>query len=181
MVSSPRGVRRIEFLPESPHHLTVRERESPLLAESAGRRMRPTARERVRVWSSEAAAIARLLNRYFKGGKPNLRRAPADTRGMSPFQLGVLRAAQAIPYGEVRSYGWVAARIGRPRAARAVGRALATNPLPLVFPCHRVVASDGSLGGFSSGLAVKRKLLALEGARGLRYNRTPNGRLNTEI
>lgn len=70
-----------------------------------------------------------------------------------------------IPTGETRSYGWLARKVGRPRAARAVGRAMATNPLPIVVPCHRVVASDGSLRGYGGGLAMKAALLRLEGAR----------------
>ncbi len=71
-----------------------------------------------------------------------------------------------IPAGETRSYGWLARKVGRPRAARAVGRVMATNPLPIVVPCHRVVGSDGSLHGYGGGLDVKAELLRLEGARG---------------
>jgi O-6-methylguanine DNA methyltransferase len=75
----------------------------------------------------------------------------------------VWRAIQAIPYGRVRSYKWVAVRVGGAHYARAVGLALGANPIPIIVPCHRVVAHDGSLGGFSAGLAMKRKLLLLEG------------------
>ncbi len=71
--------------------------------------------------------------------------------------------ALRIPYGRVRSYHWIAAKVGGKKYARAVGNALGANPVPLIVPCHRVVAHDGSLGGFSCGLAVKRKLLDLEG------------------
>lgn len=81
------------------------------------------------------------------------------------FQRKVWRALQRIPYGETRSYAWVAAAIGHPKALRAVGRACGANPLPLIIPCHRVVAANGALGGFSGGLAWKRRLLALEGHR----------------
>jgi methylated-DNA-[protein]-cysteine S-methyltransferase len=81
----------------------------------------------------------------------------------TPFQQEVWRALLEIPCGETRTYGQVAAQIGRPRASRAVGQAVGANPLPIVVPCHRVVGSDG-LGGFGGGLALKKRLLALEGA-----------------
>jgi O-6-methylguanine DNA methyltransferase len=80
------------------------------------------------------------------------------------FATRVWRCMQRIPYGEVRSYGGVARAIRRPRAARAVGQACGRNPLPLVVPCHRVVAADRRLGGFSSDLDLKRRLLDLEGS-----------------
>ena len=70
-----------------------------------------------------------------------------------------------IPSGETRSYGWIAEKVGHPRAARAVGRVTATNPLPLVVPCHRVVGSNGSLTGYGGGLRMKEALLRAEGAR----------------
>jgi len=85
--------------------------------------------------------------------------APADA---SDFTRSVWRACCEIPYGETRSYQWIARRIGRPKASRAVGTALGANPLPLIVPCHRVVRSDGSLGGFAGGLDLKRRLLVLE-------------------
>ncbi len=81
----------------------------------------------------------------------------------SPFQRQVLQADWQIPRGWVSTYGRVARHIGRPGAARAVGRALATNPFPLVIPCHRVLAADGTIGGFQGGAALKRALLQLEG------------------
>jgi O-6-methylguanine DNA methyltransferase len=87
-----------------------------------------------------------------------------DFRGGTPFQRKVWRLATRIPYGRVRSYGWLAARLGGRRYARAVGLALGANPIPLVVPCHRIVSHNGSLGGFSGGLPIKRKLLALEGS-----------------
>jgi methylated-DNA-[protein]-cysteine S-methyltransferase len=78
------------------------------------------------------------------------------------FQRKVWEAAQHIPYGKTRSYGWIARQISKPGAARAVGQALAKNPLPIVIPCHRVLKSDGSLGGYSGGLEMKKRLLGLE-------------------
>jgi len=88
---------------------------------------------------------------------------PLNLSTGTAFQRRVWRAALRIPYGRVRSYQWIAAKVGGTKFARAVGRALGANPLPLIVPCHRVVASDGTLGGFSGGLRVKRRLLALEG------------------
>jgi O-6-methylguanine DNA methyltransferase len=82
------------------------------------------------------------------------------------FQRQVWQTLLEIPRGETRSYKWVAEQIGRPRAARAVGQAVGANPIAIVVPCHRVVASDGSLGGFGGGLALKETLLRIEGADG---------------
>ncbi len=89
---------------------------------------------------------------------------PIDWSLMTPFQEQALRATYAIPYGETRSYGEIAAQIDKPGAARAVGRAEATNPIPLVIPCHRVIGADGSLHGYGGGLETKAWLLKLEGA-----------------
>jgi len=79
------------------------------------------------------------------------------------FQRQVWRTLQRVPYGKLRSYRWVALRVGGRRYARAVGNAVGANPLPIVVPCHRIVSHDASLGGFSGGLPMKRKLLTLEG------------------
>jgi methylated-DNA-[protein]-cysteine S-methyltransferase len=87
---------------------------------------------------------------------------PLDLRWATPFQRRVLLVVAALPRGHTASYGEIAARAGSPGAARAVGQAMARNPLPLIIPCHRVVAADGSLGGFGGGRALKRKLLAHE-------------------
>lgn len=88
---------------------------------------------------------------------------PIDWSALPDFQRQVLQAAMNIPRGQVATYGQVAARLGKPKAARAVGRALGTNPLPIVIPCHRVVGSDGQLTGYIGGLAAKAQLLRLEG------------------
>ncbi len=87
---------------------------------------------------------------------------PLDLRGSS-FRRRVLAAVSMIPYGETMSYGQIARRAGSPGGARAVGQAVGANPVPLIVPCHRVIASDGSLGGFGLGLPMKRRLLDLEG------------------
>jgi len=86
-----------------------------------------------------------------------------DLVAATNFQRQVWLAAREIPYGETRSYAWVATRLGNPKACRAVGQALGKNPLPIVIPCHRVLSSGGTLGGFSGGIDTKRRLLALEG------------------
>ena len=118
---------------------------------------------------AEAGDIARRVKALAEG-------EPADidgvidwdslpVRGISGFRRAVLEEALRIPRGETRSYGWLAARVGRPRAARAVGRVMATNPLPIVVPCHRVIGSDGSLRGYGAGLWMKEALLRAEGVR----------------
>lgn len=88
---------------------------------------------------------------------------PIDLSGGSAFQRRVWRAILRIPYGRVRSYKWVALRVGGARYARAVGHALGANQVPLIVPCHRIVAHDASLGGFTGGLRTKQRLLQLEG------------------
>ncbi len=105
--------------------------------------------------------IVEQLQRYAAGERVTFRVA-LDWSGHTPFRQSVWQATLGIPYGETRSYQWVAQAIGRPRAARAVGQALAANPMPIVVPCHRVLASDGRLAGFGGGLNMKRCLLGLE-------------------
>jgi methylated-DNA-[protein]-cysteine S-methyltransferase len=92
-----------------------------------------------------------------------------DLAGATPFQKAVWEAVRLIPYGETRSYTWAAETAGSPGAARAAGQALARNPLPIIVPCHRVLAADGGLGGFTGGLKMKEALLRLE-AKGTRDN-----------
>jgi len=89
-------------------------------------------------------------------------RIPLDLRGHSPFEQDVWKKALEIPRGEVRPYGWIAAEIGRPKAVRAVGTALGHNPVSIVVPCHRVLRTDGGLGGYALGLELKTRLLGLE-------------------
>lgn len=102
---------------------------------------------------------------YFQGQKIALE-FEIDTRGFSPFQKKVYKETCKIPYGEVRSYGWIARKIGKPGGTRAVGQALKQNPVPLVIPCHRVVSAGGKIGGFSGGIRMKGFLLNLERADG---------------
>ena len=102
----------------------------------------------------------RQLREYFSGSRRDFE-LPLAPQG-SAFQRSVWRALTAIPYGEVRSYGSIAATIGNPRACRAVGMANHRNPLPILIPCHRVIGADGSLTGYGGGLDRKRFLLELE-------------------
>jgi O-6-methylguanine DNA methyltransferase len=104
------------------------------------------------------------LDRYFKGEK-FIFEVPFDMRG-TPFKVAVWKAIYSVPYGKLTSYGGIAKHIGRPKAVRAVGNAVGDNPMGLVVPCHRVVSSNGGIGGFGGGLEWKRKLLAQEGILG---------------
>ncbi|HEX2045033.1 MAG TPA: methylated-DNA--[protein]-cysteine S-methyltransferase [Gaiellaceae bacterium] len=148
LAATPVGVCRISFDPEP-------EREVEALARAFG----------VRVLRSPGPLdeARRELDEYFAG-----RRREFDLRvDLSPlpeFQRNVLGELVLVPFGRVETYGGLAARIGRPRAARAVGGALNRNPVPIVVPCHRVVGASGSLVGYAGGLERKERLLAHEGA-----------------
>ena len=111
--------------------------------------------------SQPLAAAVDCLNRYFAGEPENLDQ-PLDLQG-SQFQMLVWSALRQIPAGKVATYGDVAARIGKPGGARAVGQACGRNPVVLFVPCHRVVAAHGGLGGFGGGLSLKKALLLHEG------------------
>ncbi len=113
-------------------------------------------------WLPLLDKLSQELIEYF-GGRRREFEVPLDLRG-TEFQLSVWREIAAIPYGETRTYGGIADAAGRPRAVRAVGTATGNNPVPILVPCHRVIAAQGRLGGFSGGLDVKRRLLALERA-----------------
>ena len=108
-------------------------------------------------------AVARELEEYFAGERRAFDLA-IDWQLATGFRAAVLRQLPEIPYGDTASYATVAQRAGNPKAVRAVGSACATNPLPLVVPCHRVVRSDGAMGGYLGGIDAKRALLALEAA-----------------
>jgi len=110
--------------------------------------------------------LTERLKVYFSGGKAAFP-DELDLSGATPFQREVWEITRLIAYGETRSYLWVAEQIKRPGAVRAVGQALSRNPLPVIVPCHRVVAADGKLGGFSGGVEMKRHLLRLEAAAGI--------------
>jgi O-6-methylguanine DNA methyltransferase len=109
--------------------------------------------------------VAQALEDYFSGPNGAANDLPLDLKGTS-FQLRVWQELSKIPQGETISYQELARRAGAPKAARAAGQACGANPIPILIPCHRVVAADGSLGGYSSGLERKRWLLRHEGGKG---------------
>jgi methylated-DNA-[protein]-cysteine S-methyltransferase len=108
-------------------------------------------------------AARRELDEYFDGTRTEFD-LPLDVSRVPTFQREVLAELALVPYGRVTTYGALAARVGRPRAARAVGGAMHSNPIPIVLPCHRVIGASGSLTGYGGGLERKRALLELEGA-----------------
>ena len=107
------------------------------------------------------------LRIYFSGHKAVFPEE-LDLSAATPFQREVWEITRLIPYGETRSYTWVAEQIGKPKALRAVGQALGSNPLPVIVPCHRVLNIDGKLGGYSRGVEMKRYLLSLEASASIR-------------
>jgi methylated-DNA-[protein]-cysteine S-methyltransferase len=147
---TPRGLVRVGLHAEAPDEVLqeLADRLSPRVLEA------PIAVEGVR----------RELDEYFDG-KRRVFDVPLDWSLSSGFRERVLRATATIPYGGVSSYRQMAVRAGNPRAARAAGTALATNPIPIVVPCHRVLRTGGTLGGYGGGLPMKEALLQMEGAR----------------
>ncbi len=107
------------------------------------------------------AWLKATLDEFFKTWRVDDKKV--DISDLTPFEQAALRAAAEIPPGEVRSYSWVATQMGRPRAARAVGQVMARNPLPLLFPCHRVVDSAGDLHNYGYGIEMKARILRMEG------------------
>jgi methylated-DNA-[protein]-cysteine S-methyltransferase len=150
VAATPVGLCRIVYDPEP-------EREAERLAGSHGARV-------LRVPGGLDAA-RRQLDEYFERRRTAFE-LPLDTSAVRPFQQLVLERLARVPYGEVTTYGALARRAGRPRAARAVGTAMNRNPIPIVLPCHRVVGSTGKLVGYGGGLERKEALLRLEGALG---------------
>jgi methylated-DNA-[protein]-cysteine S-methyltransferase len=142
------GVCRVAFDPDP-------EQEAELLARSFG--------VRVLRAPKPVEAARRQLDEYFAQRRRDFD-LEFDLRATPSFQQRVLHELARVPYGEVATYGGLAARIGKPRAARAVGGALNRNPVPIILPCHRVVGASGSLVGYGGGLDRKRALLDLEGA-----------------
>jgi O-6-methylguanine DNA methyltransferase len=154
LAASRLGLVALEFDARLPGQPTIRPNPRDLRTEGKS----------VRFEESESAmqAYAQQLQEYFAGGRRAFTFA-VDLRGRA-FQLACWRALMAIPYGETRSYGDIARAVGKPQGFRAVGMANNRNPLAIVVPCHRVIASNGTLCGYGGGLDVKRRLLELEGA-----------------
>lgn len=110
------------------------------------------------------SSLEKNLKAYFSGRKVNFREK-LDLTGGTDFQKKIWKAMQKIPYGETRSYGWLAQKAGGKNKARAAGAACGANPIPIIIPCHRVIKSDKTIGGYSGGLGFKKKLLKIEGVR----------------
>ena len=154
LAASGHGLVALEFDARRPGQQTIRPNPRDLRAETKGIQFDESA---TAMWT-----YIRELDQYFAGKRREFS-FPLDLRG-TDFQLACWRALLAIPYGETRSYADIARAVGRPQGFRAVGMANNRNPLAIVVPCHRVIASDGTLCGYGGGLDVKRKLLELEGA-----------------
>ena len=108
---------------------------------------------------SEAAK--KELSDYFELGRKDFSFRTAFIEG-TEFEKEVWESLKEIPYGETRTYKWIADKLGKLHASRAVGNALGKNPLPIAFPCHRIIESDGSIGGYTPGVDIKRRLLEIE-------------------
>jgi methylated-DNA-[protein]-cysteine S-methyltransferase len=143
VAATDRGLARISYWPEG---------MEDVLARTYG----------TRVLRAPLDEVRRELDEYFAGKRHDFD-LPLDLR-VAPFYADVLRELALVPYGHTDTYGALAARVGRPRAARAVGTVMNRNPIPIVLPCHRIVGANGSLTGYAGGLDVKRHLLQLEGA-----------------
>ena len=149
MAGTPRGVVHVSF-PELP---------SDSVLEVLATRLSP----RILEAPERLDEVRRELDEYFEGKRRRFD-LPVDWSLTHGFGRNVLRATARIDYGQVRSYADIAARAGSPRAVRAAGNALGSNPIPVVVPCHRVVRTGGALGGYGGGLERKEYLLRLEGA-----------------
>lgn len=154
LAASDQGLVALEFDARLPGQQTIRPNPRDLRAESDRIRFEDSAKKLSR--------YTRELEQYFDGKRREFS-FPLDLRG-TEFQLACWHALLAIPYGETRSYADIARVVGRPQGFRAVGLANNRNPVAIVVPCHRVIASDGTLCGYGGGLDIKRKLLELEGA-----------------
>ena len=167
LASSGHGLVALEFDARLPGQQTIRPNPRDLRSESertASERARDKTTRFDQSDESERALqpYARELEEYFAGQRRQFS-FPLDLRG-TEFQLACWRALLQIPYAETRTYADIARAVGKPTGFRAVGMANNRNPLAIVVPCHRVIASDGTLCGYGGGLDVKRKLLELEGA-----------------
>ena len=143
LAATPRGLCRISYTVEG---------QDESLARTFG----------VRVLRAPLDDVRRELDEYFAGRRRDFD-LKLDLR-VAPFHEAVLHELARVPYGHLDTYGGLAAKVGRPRAARAVGSVMNRNPIPIVLPCHRIVGANGSLTGYAGGLHIKRALLELEGA-----------------
>jgi methylated-DNA-[protein]-cysteine S-methyltransferase len=149
VVATDRGVLRISFDPDPDQQLEQ-------LARIAGPRV-------LRARHPLVDDVRRELDEYFEQRRTGFDLA-LDLRGAADFSVAVLGELARVPYGRTATYGELAERVGRPRAARAIGMVMNRNPIPIVLPCHRIVGANGSLVGYGGGLERKEQLLRLEGA-----------------
>jgi O-6-methylguanine DNA methyltransferase len=154
LAASQKGLVALEFDKRLPGQQTIRPNPRDLRQENSTLNFEES--------RSSMLIYVRELEEYFAGSRREFT-FPLDLRG-TDFQLACWRALLAIPYGETRTYADIARAVDRPQGFRAVGMANNRNPIAIVVPCHRVIASDGTLCGYGGGLDVKRKLLELEGA-----------------
>lgn len=144
LTTSPQGVRALDYLTCGPDN--IRQADTPLERQ-----------------------VAETLERYFAGNPVDFQTIPMDLGDATPFQQAAWRKLREIPHGQVRSYQWMAEALGSPKAMRAIGQANRRNPVPILIPCHRVIAKNGTLGGYmggaEKGLTIKRFLLSLEGVQ----------------
>jgi methylated-DNA-[protein]-cysteine S-methyltransferase len=158
LAATPEGLREIEFGSQVVDDAFVeRQRE---------RGMEPVRLECIEDAASDVQVIlqraASELREYFGGQRAQFD-VPLDWGRMAPFQRAVLEATATVPFGHVDTYAGIARKIGKPGATRAVGNALGRNPIPVIVPCHRVIRSDATIGGYTGGLGIKHRLLAIEG------------------
>ena len=154
VAKSDQGLTRVTF--GAPTELAVKDR---LRNGSHGKRgLYPLTRNAL---DPELLKATELLTNYFDGVPVDFD-VKLDLRTGTAFQQRVWETALRIPYGQVQSYGWIAGEIGKPNAMRAVGGAMGANPLAIIVPCHRVLRSNGGLGGYAGGLHWKQRLLAME-------------------
>src|ERR671921_74758 len=158
LAATSEGLREIEFgsnTPESDFVTRQRERGLDPVRLEQIEDAEPAVRENLQRAASQ-------LNEYFGGQRARFD-VPLDWGAMAPFQRSVLEATASVPFGQLDTYAGIARRIGKPGATRAVGNALGRNPIPVIVPCHRVIRSDATIGGYTGGLGIKHRLLAIEG------------------
>jgi O-6-methylguanine DNA methyltransferase len=158
LAASARGLVALEFDARLPGQQTIRPNPRHVREESSAATREVQFEQSPRV----LRPFMQELEEYFAGTRREFT-FPLDLRG-TDFQIACWRALLAIPYGETRTYAHIARAIGKPNAFRAVGMANNRNPIAIVVPCHRVIATNGTLCGYGGGLDIKRKLLELEGA-----------------
>jgi methylated-DNA-[protein]-cysteine S-methyltransferase len=158
LAATPEGLREVEFGSQvADADFVARQRERGIESVRLGR---------IEDAVPEVQAILRRaaseLTEYFGGQRARFD-IPLDWGRMAPFQRAVLEATATVPFGHVDTYAGIARKIGKPGATRAVGNALGRNPIPVIVPCHRVIRSDATIGGYTGGLGIKYRLLAIEG------------------